>query len=162
MIVIGLISMTMLRREKTAANSGGPPQFEQITNFTDSASEPALSPDGKMVGFIRGADAMGSSANEGQVWIKLLPNGDPVQLTHSAARKNAVTFSPDGSRVAYTQLNARFLWDTWGVPVFRGQTGRGCAHGHCGVGSKPGRGDRGLLAAGRNEHGAPLGSFAGW
>jgi eukaryotic-like serine/threonine-protein kinase len=120
-IIIGLISVTMLRRKNTAANSSGPLQFEQITNFTDSASEPALSPDGKMVGFIRGADSLGSSANEGQVWVKLLPNGDPVQLTHSAFRKNAVTFSPDGSRVAYTQLNARFLWDTWGVPVLGGE-----------------------------------------
>ncbi|MGA8150711.1 MAG: protein kinase [Terriglobales bacterium] len=120
-LVIGLISATMLHHRIPAANTGGPLQFDQITNYTDSASGPALSPDGKMVAFIRGADALGASANVGQVWIKLLPDGDPVQLTHDAARKNAVTFSPDGSRVAYTQLNPRFQWDTWEVPVLGGE-----------------------------------------
>jgi serine/threonine protein kinase len=119
--VIALISATLLRRKPPAANDSGPLQFEQITNYTDSASDPALSPDGRMVAFIRGADSMGSSANTGQVWIKLLPNGDPVQLTHSAVRKSAVTFSPEGSSVAYTQLNARFLWETWEVPVLGGE-----------------------------------------
>jgi serine/threonine protein kinase len=119
--VIALISATLLRRKPPAANDSGPLQFEQITNYTDSASDPALSPDGRMVAFIRGADSMGSSANTGQVWIKLLPNGDPVQLTHSAVRKSAVTFSPEGSSVAYTQLNARFLWETWEVPALGGE-----------------------------------------
>ena len=119
--VIALISATLLRRKPPAANDSGPLQFEQITHYTDSASDPALSPDGRMVAFIRGADSMGSSANTGQVWIKLLPNGDPVQLTHSAVRKSAVTFSPEGSSVAYTQLNARFLWETWEVPVLGGE-----------------------------------------
>ncbi len=119
--VIGLISATVLRRKPLSAHDSGPSQFEQITNYTDSASVPALSPDGRMVAFIRGADDMGSSATAGQVWIKLLPNGDPVQLTHDVVRKNAVTFSLDGSRVAYTQLNARFQWDTWEVPVLGGE-----------------------------------------
>src|SRR6266481_3717486 len=120
-LVIGLISETLLRRKPPAANDRGPLQFEQITNYTDSASVPAMSPDGRMVAFIRRADNMGNSANAGQVWIKLLPNGDPVQLTHDVVRKNAVTFSLDGSRVAYTQLNARFQWDTWEVPALGGE-----------------------------------------
>lgn len=120
-LVIGLISATLLRRKPPTANNSGPLQFEQITNYTDSASVPALSPDGRMVAFIRGAENMGNSGNAGQVWIKLLPNGDPVQLTHDVVRKEAVTFSPDGSRVAYTQLNARFQWDTWEVPVLGGE-----------------------------------------
>ena len=76
LFVIGLISATLLRH-KPAANDSGPFQFEQITNYTDSASIPAISPDGRMVAFIRGADNMGNSANAGQVWIKLLPMATP-------------------------------------------------------------------------------------
>jgi serine/threonine protein kinase len=82
MLLVGWLSAALLRRRPAATNDSGFLQFEQITNFTDSASVPSLSPDGRMVAFIRGAEAMGSSANSGQVWIKLLPNGDPVQSGH--------------------------------------------------------------------------------
>ena len=53
--------------------------YTQITNFTDSAVSPALSPDGKMLAFIR-SDKWFLSPD--QIYVKLLPNGEPVQLTH--------------------------------------------------------------------------------
>ena len=36
----------------------------------------------------------------GQVYIKILPDGEPVQLAHDNLYKKDPTFSPDGSRVA--------------------------------------------------------------
>ena len=47
--------------------------------FTDSAVYPALSPDGRMLAFIRGSD---SFMGRGQIYAKLLPSGEPVQLTN--------------------------------------------------------------------------------
>ncbi len=98
---------------------GKPLRFEQITGFTDSATEPALSADGRMLVFIRGA---GTFVTPGQIHVKLLPNGEPVQLTHDASEKMSPVFSPDGSRVAYTVHAEKLSWDTWTVPVMGGET----------------------------------------
>ena len=54
-------------------------QYSQLTNFADSATSPALSPDGRMLAFIRGVSTI---AGPGQIYVKLLPDGEPVQLTH--------------------------------------------------------------------------------
>jgi serine/threonine protein kinase/Tol biopolymer transport system component len=85
----------------------------QLTDFTDSAVEPALSPDGRMLAFIRGPSTF---ITPGEVYVKLLPSGDPVQLTHDVSAKMDPAFSPDGSRIAYYRDD-----DTWVVPVLGGQ-----------------------------------------
>ena len=70
-----------------------------------------------MVTFKRGGT---SFLSPGQIFVKLLPNGESVQLTTSAGRKYGPVFTPDGSRVAYTQVDSG-KWDTWTVPVLGGQ-----------------------------------------
>jgi Tol biopolymer transport system component len=94
-----------------------PSEYTQLTNFSDSVHAPSLSPDGRMVAFKRGGD---SFLGAGQIFVKLLPNGESVQLTMSPARKFAPVFTPDGTRVAYTNLT-KGQWDTWTVPVLGGQ-----------------------------------------
>jgi Tol biopolymer transport system component len=95
--------------------------YIQITNFPDSVSQPALSPDGRMLTFIRGFSTF---LAPGEVYVKMLPSGEPVQLTHDSLPKMSPVFSPDGSRIAYTALTGRFNWDTWVVPVLGGQPQR--------------------------------------
>ena len=73
--------------------------YTQLTNFTDSAVAPALSPDGRMLAFIRGGQSFYTSA---QIYVKLLPNGEAVQVTHDPRAKYGLAFSPDGSKIAYT------------------------------------------------------------
>jgi len=91
----------------------------QLTKFPDSVSQPALSPDGRMVAFIRGNSTF---YGPGQVYVKILPDGEPVQLTHDTIEKMSPAFSPDGSRIAYTtQQEQDFSWDTWVVPVLGGE-----------------------------------------
>jgi eukaryotic-like serine/threonine-protein kinase len=87
--------------------------WAQLTDFTDSAVQPALSPDGHMLAFIRGPNTF---FTPGDIYVKLLPGGDPVQLTHDASTKMDPTFSPDGSRIAYLHDD-----DTWVVPVLGGE-----------------------------------------
>ncbi len=89
--------------------------WTQITDFSDSATSPSLSPDGRMLAFIRGPDTF---IGEGEVWVKMMPAGDPVPLTHDkSAKMGPPAFSPDGSRVAYTVPGP---WDSWSVPVLGG------------------------------------------
>jgi serine/threonine protein kinase/WD40 repeat protein len=90
--------------------------WQQLTFFTDSAIYPALSPDGRMLAFIRGWEEL--VVGHGDVYVKLLPNGEPVQLTHDKRLKLSPTFTPDNSRIAYGTFDP---WETWEVPVFGGE-----------------------------------------
>jgi Tol biopolymer transport system component/tRNA A-37 threonylcarbamoyl transferase component Bud32 len=89
--------------------------WQQLTFFTDSAVYPALSPDGRMLAFIRGADTFFGT---GQLYVKMLPDGEPVALTHDATAKMSPAFSPDGSVIAYGTATP---FDTWEVPVLGGE-----------------------------------------
>jgi len=95
------------------------PQYAQLTNFADSATSPALSPDGRMLTFVRGPSTF---FGPGQIYVKLLPDGEPVQLTNDDLMKMSPKFSPDGSRIAFsTRADDFATMDTWIVPVLGGQ-----------------------------------------
>ena len=69
-----------------------------------------------MLAFVRGPIAF--LGGTGQVYLKILPDGQPVALTHDSLVKMAPAFSPDGSRVVYT-VDER--WSSFSVPVSGGQ-----------------------------------------
>ena len=91
-------------------------RWEQLTNFPDSVRSPALSPDGRMLAFLR---CSGTGIDcPGQLYLKMLPDGEPVALTHGAMTKATPTFAPDGARIAFTGTQT---WSTWTVPVPGGE-----------------------------------------
>ena len=100
--VVAVVSLIQVRLNPRAKHENA---YVQITNFTDSAVAPALSPDGRMVAFYRSNSWFHTPD---QIYVKLLPNGEPVQLTHDPAQKYGVAFSPDGSRIAYTWKGGKF------------------------------------------------------
>jgi serine/threonine protein kinase/Tol biopolymer transport system component len=117
MAVVIAAGVMQFRSRTPAAPSG---QFTQLTNFADSATSPALSPDGRMLAFIRGESTF---IGPGDIYVKLLPDGEPLQLTHDDMRKMSPKFSPDGARITYT-ARGRSGWETWVVPVLGGQPPR--------------------------------------
>ena len=118
--VLALAVFVIFLAGKRAAPPPGPLRIEAITSFPDFATQPALSADGRMLAFIRGPDTF---VTPGQIYVKLLPGGDPVQLTDDSERKMYPVFSPDGSRVAYSGVGANGMqsWNTWVVPVLGGK-----------------------------------------
>ena len=95
-------------------------QWVPITKFPDSVSQPALSRDGRVLVFLRSDSTF---LGEGQVYVKELPDGEPVQLTHDSLLKMSPTISPDGSRVAYTTFSSgNFDYDTAVVPTAGGES----------------------------------------
>jgi DNA-binding winged helix-turn-helix (wHTH) protein len=112
-IVVGLIAaggLTWLRLRRSPVPT---PDYVQLTNYADSATSPALSPDGRTLAFLRGENTFHGPA---EVYVKLLSEGQPFQLTHDGADKMSPVFSPDGTRIAYTTVH-RGSWDTWVVPI---------------------------------------------
>ncbi|HYA22888.1 MAG TPA: protein kinase [Terriglobales bacterium] len=110
--LLALVVTLYLREMQPKPKNKG--KWEQLTFFTDSAVYPEISPDGRMIAFIRGNDTF---LGPGEVYVKLLPTGDPVQLTNDGRAKLSPAFSPDGTRVAYGVTHP---FDVWEVPVIGG------------------------------------------
>ncbi len=122
---IGLVALVLLGGGfkyfyPSASTVGSPSEWTQLTNFNDFAVGPVLSPDGRMVAFFRGGPAF---LGQGQLYVKVLPDGEAVKLTDGPGPRYGPVFSPDGTRVAFTWRPDRG-WDTWTVPVTGGQPTR--------------------------------------
>jgi Tol biopolymer transport system component/DNA-binding winged helix-turn-helix (wHTH) protein len=92
-------------------------EWVQITKYSDSATSPSVSADGRVLTFIRGANTF---YGPGDVYIQILPDGEPAALTHDGSSKMSPVIAPDGSRVAYTVVDDAFGWNTFVAPLFGG------------------------------------------
>ena len=100
--VVATLAAALFPLVKPAVPVTSPSEYTQLTNFTDSAVAPSLSPDGRMVTFKRGED---SFLSRGQIYVKLLPNGESVPLTNDAAPSThrCLHRTDRGSRIAIGQ-----------------------------------------------------------
>jgi eukaryotic-like serine/threonine-protein kinase len=116
-VLVGAIAWLLSRGR---AEGGGPVghDYTQLTAFADAATQPVLSPDGRMLAFVRSETSVGGV---GQIYVKLLPDGEPAALTRDSLLKIYPAFSPDGSRIAYTTSVDGAMLDTWIVPALGGQ-----------------------------------------
>lgn len=97
--VILVVAALAMYRSRGQVQTAKTSDWAQLTNFVDSATSPALSPDGRMLVFLRGPSTFGGKS---EVYLRMLPVGEPVALTHDGTAKMSPVFSPDGSQIAYT------------------------------------------------------------
>ena len=76
-------------------------EYTQLTNFADSATDAGPLAGRPHAGVHPGCE-LNASFGPGQVYVKLLPDGEPVQLTRDNLFKGNPKFSPDGARIAYS------------------------------------------------------------
>jgi serine/threonine protein kinase len=121
LLVFGIAAAFYLRSKAASNQPAIPPApYTQLTSFTDSAVHPVLSPDGRMLAFYRSANFFGTSD---QIWLKLLPDGDPIQVTHDPRPKYNIAFSPGGDRIAYTVFpSVSRLFQTYTVSTLGGDS----------------------------------------
>ncbi len=116
-LVLAIVTGGLLWHHSSRNSMPPSKEWEQLTFFTDSTFSPALSVDGRMLSFIRGSNEIMGLLGVGQVYVKLLPGGEPVQLTHDGTMKLAPSFSPDNASIAYGTYDP---WNTLEVPVLGG------------------------------------------
>lgn len=117
-VLAAVIAGVVMLRRRTEPAASTAAQWTQLTNYTDAAVHPVLSPDGRILAFIRGSFDF---ETQGQLFVKLLPDGEPVQLTHDDTTKMPPAFSPDGSRIAYGTFHNAQNGQTIVIPVLGGQ-----------------------------------------
>ena len=79
------------------AESLPPMMVSRVTSYPGLETEPALSPDGKMVAFVWN----GENQDNRDIYVKLIDEGVPVRLTRDPADDLSPTWSPDGRLIAF-------------------------------------------------------------
>ena len=74
-----------------------PMRVSRLTSYPGLETEPALSPDGKMVAFVWN----GENQDNRDIYVKLIDEGVPVELTRDPADDRSPTWSPDGKHIAF-------------------------------------------------------------
>jgi eukaryotic-like serine/threonine-protein kinase len=74
-----------------------PMKVRRVTSYPGLETEPALSPDGKMVAFVWN----GEDQDNRDIYVKLVDEGVPVRLTRDPADDLSPTWSPDGRLIAF-------------------------------------------------------------
>jgi len=115
MVLVVLVLAALWYARSRAPQIADSSQWAQITNYSDSASDPAFSPDGRMLAFVHRS---GDTPRKSDIYVIPMPDGQPRAVTQDGNAKASPRFSPDSSRIAYSLLDS---WETWQVPVLRGE-----------------------------------------
>jgi eukaryotic-like serine/threonine-protein kinase len=97
-VFLALISAGIIRwqsRHSSMANRG--PVFTRVTSDSGLTTDPAISPDGKMVAYASDRSGQGNL----DIWVQELDGGEPLRLSTDPADDRSPTFSPDGSKIAF-------------------------------------------------------------
>ena len=98
-IVVGAILILGSGRQGSEPSSGltGQPILRQISFDTGLTTAPAVSPDGTLLAYASDRSGDGNL----DIWVRRLPNGEPIRLTEHPAPDTEPDFSPDSSTIVF-------------------------------------------------------------
>ena len=74
----------------------------QITSYTGTERDPAVSPDGRYFAFVS------DRGGQPDIWVRQISGGEPVQVTRDAAAEANPVYAPDGESIYYSTAEA--IW----------------------------------------------------
>ena len=111
-LVLLLLSSVRGRRTSTSP-AGTEATITQLTNYGESESSGAISPDGRQFAFV--SDKGGSP----DIWVRQVSGGEPLQITRDEAIETDLVYAPDGESLYYATLGPERPV-IWRIPALGG------------------------------------------
>jgi len=113
-LFLGLLLFSSLRGRRTSTSSAGTEAtITQLTNYGESESSGAISPDGRQFAFV---SEKGGSPD---IWVRQVSGGEPLQITRDEAIETDLAYAPDGESLYYATLGPERPV-IWRIPALGG------------------------------------------
>ena len=102
-VLLGFLLMlggVFIRKPRPAASQTGP-TLTRLTSDAGLTTDPAFSPDGKLLAY-----ASDHSSSGFEIWMRQVSGGEPMQLTHDGFDNREPSFSADGSLLVFSSKRA--------------------------------------------------------